>query len=595
MLDIMTHSPGRSPSTEHRRSQHEAKTPPPRKQKAAKSQRHHVPEAFLEGYQQRPSFMFVPMSNEAGGRSKVVAEHRSSAKAHVMHDFQWRTAGQRLNSWKMSTPKTYSLAPKTPTMIATTKQQPTPQLVVGWENITVSRDAPERQIPVKAQDASTLDSSTPLSSQRATDVASTRTLASSRSFRSQFPRLHPQPGRNSRLDVFSTMPIDIQEWDQTLIHRWLNYDRIPWCPVNGQSQWIPFVTHSRLLLHTNLYCWGMHWHGKLTGVDQDTFLRENPQILEHKVAAIQMMNENLASGTGISYDMLAAVCIFINVSLQFLSKDEASRHMKGLEAMVKMHGGLDNLSSIGTVGVLLQRMISWNDLFYCELFAGSMRFSTLPRFEEAFQSTYASIIDDPVTHLEPFQPRFAGDLPHEVKRLLNEIQLVCDDLQSQPFNTRSVAERTIMHDTLLRFERRLCLATRITALMTNESGTASLNDTKWRAIAYASLMYVHHHIRGHPLHWPQFPALLVQLRHELSLTSNGTWSDVPTLHIWMLAVGCWVSQGANWIAEILANACRAMGCFSRENFYAVLSSGPSLGQADEEKFKAVWEMVIWRL
>jgi hypothetical protein len=593
MLDIMTHSPGRSPSTGHRRPTQDGKAPSTKRKQKTKSQGRQIPDAFLEGYQQRPSFMFVPMSNEAGGRSKVVAEHRASAKAHVMHDFQRRTAGQRLNSWKMTTPKTYSLAPKTPNMMASDMRQPTSQPVVGWENMTVNKDLPERRVALKIQNVSTSDSSTPVSSQRATNVASTRTFTSSQSSESRFSGLYLQPERNSRLDVFSTMPIDIQAWDQTLIHRWLNYDRIPWCPVNGQSQWIPFVTHSSLLLHTNLYCWGMHWHGKLTGVDSDIFLRENPQILEHKGAAIQMMNEKLASGIGISYELLAAVCIFINVSLQFMDKDEASRHMKGLEAMVRMHGGLDNLSSIGTVGVLLQRMTSWNDLFYVELFGGGLRFSTLPRFEEAFQSTYASVVDDPVTHLEPFQPRFAGDLAQEVTMLLREIQLVCDDLQSRPFDPRTVPEKTVLHDTLLRFERRLCLATRITTL--NPNNTTPTLGSLWRAIAYAALMYVHHHIRGHPLHSPQFPALLVHLRHELHLTGDECWHDIPALRIWTLAVGCWVSQGATWTAELLANVCRAMGCFSWEDFQTVLSLGPSLEESDEDKFRAVWGQVVRRL
>ena len=338
-----------------------------------------------------PTFMFVPMSSEPGRRAKIHPDSRASAKAHVMHDYQRKTAEKRLADWKMSTPKTYSLAPRessveAPAPISTVP----PQEVVGWETVVFQGDDVQSE-----GDAKHSSSEKSISRRKAPSPLrlSSHTSLQSSTFRHlnhyTVQVIPIQPRGSTTFDVFQALPLQLQAWDETLIARWLKYDRIPWCPVNGQSRWIPYVTNSPVLLHTNLYCWGMHWHGKLEGADQLIFLHRNPQILEHKIAAIQIINTSIASQTAVLDEVLAAVAIFINVSLQFLNREEAASHMAGLETLVKLRGGLDSLSELGPIGVLLQRMISWNDLFYVEIFGGDLRFQTLPRWDEAWQAVYS--------------------------------------------------------------------------------------------------------------------------------------------------------------------------------------------------------------
>ncbi|OAL29638.1 hypothetical protein AYO22_02052 [Fonsecaea multimorphosa] len=546
-----------------------------------------------------PDFMFIPMSAEPGARARIQPEFRAPAKAHVMYDYQRKTAEHRSAKWKMSTPTTYAIAPKVPLPgLLVPEQSVQPSLVLRERRTTRKKD--RRRPKRKARTSMTELPSSDDSGQSPLGALSFTLLDGA--VHSRFihygprPAIPRQPGGSNLMDVFSALPIQVKPWDETLITRWLNYDRIPWCPVNGQSQWVPFVTNSPMLLHTNLYSWGMHWHGKLTGTDQEVFLYQNPRILEHKIAAIQLINAHLVSSTAVTDEALAAVSMFINVSLQFLNRDEAARHMAGLEALVKLRGGLETLSRMGTVGVLLQRMISWNDLFFVELFGGNLRFSLLPRWEEAWKSVYAPIVDDPVTHLEPLQARFSGDLALEMTTLLREIQIVCDDVQARPLATLTTAEKTLRHDNLFRFERRLCLATRITTVqehvyMNLQSGGSGNDDPMWRTVAYAALMYVHHHMRGHALHWSQFPALVVQLRNELSFVQAASWEAVPALQLWVLAVGSWVSQCEQWVVASLADACRAQGYASWDEFDGILKQCVHLGTEDERKFRIVWEQV----
>ncbi|ETI20653.1 hypothetical protein G647_06995 [Cladophialophora carrionii CBS 160.54] len=542
-----------------------------------------------------PDFMFIPMSSEPGRRATIRPDLRASAKAHVMHDYKRKTAEKRLAEWKISTPKNFSQTPKEPLPEAPAFGPPTafPQKVLSWQMVEFQTEEIQSESEAKAASRKTTQSERPGHwSQQMSSLVSPQTSAAT-VFKSQSAPIFTQPRGSNLLDVFSALPIQVQPWDETLITRWLNYDRIPWCPVNGQSQWIPFVTHSPVLLHTNLYCWGMHWHGKLTGTDQRIFLHQNPQILEHKIVAIQMINAFLESHATISDEILAAVAIFINISLQFLDRDEAARHMVGLGTLLRLRGGLESLSRMGTVGVLLQRMISWNDLFFVELFGGNLRFSLLPRWDEAWKAVYEPLFADPVTHLEPLQARFAGDPAHEVMSLLREMQVVCCDIQARPLEMLTTVERTLRHDNLFRFERRLCLATRITPMLHHTQIRAQENNnTMWRAVAYAALMYVHHHMRpGYALHWAQFRALSVQLRGELFSTNAESWDAVPALHLWVLAVGSWVSQREDWILNMLADACRARECETWNRFETILKLCPNIGSVDDERFRIVWDAV----
>ncbi|KAG9792197.1 hypothetical protein KCU88_g911, partial [Aureobasidium melanogenum] len=368
------------------------------------------------------------------------------------------------------------------------------------------------------------------------------------------------------MDIFHALPIMLTPWDETLISRWLNYDRIPWCPINGQSEWIPFMINNAMLLHTNLYCWGMHFHAKLTEADATTFFRENPRILEHKVTAIHLMNRHLsttsacngATAVVATDEILAAVSIMANIELGFQSRDEAARHMQGLETLLHMRGGMHCLSGVGKVGALLQRVISWNDMLCVELFGGTLRFPSQLPLGDGGYGYIAS--DDAVCHLEPLQPRFAGNLQREVEGLMGEIHAICDETQARPMTTLTPADKLVRHDVLLRLERRLCMATRITSVSASLSRLQRTNaaciDEMWRAVACAALMYVHHHVRDHSLHWPQFPALVTQFHGHYSLsvanTQPGGGSDQPwdllpaSLHLWVLAVGSVLQPTNDW-------------------------------------------------
>ncbi|EHY54322.1 hypothetical protein HRR83_008096 [Exophiala dermatitidis] len=553
------------------------------------------------------------MSGRPGLGSGIQPGLRSRAKAHVMHDHQRKSTHKRGSVWKVTTPDTFGLLSK-----KEPKQSDSADLSTGVKASGARARMELLELTMRGHHA--IVSRTMTNDFHETDKqdAACRHKAplgptSGLNLSSLLQRLtiDTQPRGSTQMDIFHALPIMLTPWDETLISRWVNYDRIPWCPINGQSEWIPFIVNNAMLLHTNLYCWGMHFHAKLTEADATTFFKENPRILEHKVTAIHLMNRHLsttsacngATAVVATDEILAAVSIMANIELGFQSRDEAARHMQGLETLLHMRGGMHCLSGVGKVGALLQRVISWNDMLCVELFGGTLRFPSQLPLGDGGYGYIAS--DDAVCHLEPLQPRFAGNLQREVEGLLGEIHAICDETQARPMTTLTPADKLVRHDVLLRLERRLCMATRITSVSASLSRLQRTNaaciDEMWRAVACAALMYVHHHVRDHSLHWPQFPALVTQFHGHYSLsvanTQPGGGSDQPwdllpaSLHLWALAVGSVVSRHETRMINALADACRVRGCVTWAAFSSMLDQCPSLGEPDTVKFKSVWTMV----
>jgi hypothetical protein len=191
-----------------------------------------------------PKFMFVPMSSEPGRRAKVQPGLRASAKAHVMHDYQRKTAEKRLADWKLSTPASYLSAPSS-NSIGTAIEQGSSvpsQIVAGWEPVVF--EAPYAQGPRKSPSPESSSRparrATPSVPQRSSPAKSPAD-PSNRPSQHLLPAFVSQPRGSGMLNPFHTFPIEIHTWDEVLITRWLNYDRIPWCPVNvSRSECAPF-------------------------------------------------------------------------------------------------------------------------------------------------------------------------------------------------------------------------------------------------------------------------------------------------------------------------------------------------------------------
>jgi hypothetical protein len=115
-------------------------------------------------------------------------------------------------------------------------------------------------------------------------------------------------------------------------------------------------------------------------------------------------------------------------------------------------------------------------------------------------------------------------------------------------------------------------------------------------IALATLVYVHHFLRGNPLTYRHFDTLLPILVMGLSRSScmNELRFSAPVIHLWLLAVGAVTSQRQNHLHQIclrlLSDLCLYRG-FTRTTFLAGLKSFLWCGAVDEGRYGALWQKV----
>lgn len=391
----------------------------------------------------------------------------------------------------------------------------------------------------------------------------------------------------SRLDPLNVLPFVLSRRDEQLLDRFQHWETESWCPVNGRGVWFSYAIRDELLFHATMYHWGVHFSTKI-----NDFYFNNPEILVHKLSSFRMINERLGSGEEtVTHETLAAVAAIVNVEISFGSREEAKKHMRGLETMIEMKGGIEMLT--GSMGGVLQRFIGWNDLNYSELSGSQMLFA---------KDCIYSDKDDCLSQSPCFRQSISGidygplvwqKLQGEVINLLHEVRILCEDVNSRTFRHLQERERIKRSDVFHRIEREL----RNLAFIENEeSSLETPSDRMWRTTALAGLMYVHHMLRMLPLGYRQFNSLSLDLQTALAMTGDarGVWKNAPEILIWALTTGTIISASRmehGWYVERLASVCQDVGYSSWNRYRQKMKSFLWVDRLDDERYRKVWDQV----
>jgi hypothetical protein len=396
----------------------------------------------------------------------------------------------------------------------------------------------------------------------------------------------------SRNDPFDTLPARLNSSDEILLSRFRTIERWPWCPINGQGLWPQFAYSDQLVFHATMYSFGMHFkcrtHPGVTVpvLDPETDMR----IIQHKLAAISLVNDRLSDERqAVSDGCIAAVATLTNMALVLDSQEEAKKHMQGLHAVINMRGGLLSLGN--GVQTHLQRLISFNDLIYSELFDEELRF---PPLVEVWNEAW-STLDEPedsgsLPGLGRSELEYFRILPHPVLEVLEDIRQLCYTERTKPLHQADEAARMIRGDLCLQLERRLRL------IIQSEAPPSSnaIDGTFWRATAIAALIHVHRSLRGNPLRYRHFQVLTTQL-YDTLLTMDEDLPELdfaPTLAIWILSTGVFTSTNAvvrSEFLEMLRKACLRFALVDWQAFHWTVSKFLWTGEADEERYRELWE------
>jgi hypothetical protein len=389
-----------------------------------------------------------------------------------------------------------------------------------------------------------------------------------------------------KIDVFGVLPVQMEEGDETSLLLFHQYDRYPWCPINGQSSWPSFAISDQLVFHATLFSWGMHFRHRRPVPDP----REDMKTLRHKGAAISLINSRLSDSNQAANDeTVAAVAALTNIALVFDSYSEASKHMAGLWAIVQMRGGLASLKS--SVQQHLQRLISWDDLIYSEVFDEKLRFPPIEVWDESWgtlerrQTTSGSL-----PGLSRAELRVAGVPYHYVVDLLHDMRELCETEQSSPLRMTNDQGRMRRADMFHRIERKLWVILQGDTVPGNNRWEA----TVWRAVSLSALLFTHHYLRGNPLKYRHFNVLSTQL-YDTLLTMDQDLTELdfaPTLLIWVLSTGAVTTSLSPVVHSsfmfMLGRACAKYGLLDYDRFQWTLSQFLWTGEADDARYSNLW-------
>jgi hypothetical protein len=389
-----------------------------------------------------------------------------------------------------------------------------------------------------------------------------------------------------RIDVFRVLPVQLDEADEASLQLFQQYDRYPWCPINGQNSWSSFAVSDQLVFHATMFSWGMHFRHRRPIPDP----QEEMKTLQHKVAAISLINDRLSNSDQAANDeTVAAVAALTNIALVIDSYPEASKHMAGLWAIVEMRGGLSSLAS--GVQQHLQRLISWNDLIYSEVFDEKLRFPPIEVWDESWGTLRRRNLPGSLPGLSRAELRAAGVPHHEVLHLLNDMRDLCDAEQTSPLRMTSDEGRMRRGDMFHRLERKL----RVIIQGSTSAGNSRWDATVWRAVSIAALIFTHHHLRGNPLKYRHFNVLSMQL-YDALLTMDEDLIELdfaPALLIWVLSTGAVVTTAMGAVHAsfvfMLGKVCIRYGLADYDRFRWMLGQFLWTGEADEARYSRLWQ------
>jgi hypothetical protein len=350
----------------------------------------------------------------------------------------------------------------------------------------------------------------------------------------------------SGLDPFGVLPLNLTAGEEQLLSRFSHYQKWPWCPVSGQNLWPRFALSGKLIFSTTMYAWSMAFRSRLTGSNLSTWLENNPEVLKHKLTTIRLVNRSLQDvKTAVNDQTVAAVAALANIELVFEGRCETTTyHMKGLRDLVALRGGLHTLRT--PLQGLIRRLISWTDLIYAGLYEQRLHFPRVELWDVGWQTLdQLSLPGSPVC-LAPIQIKQSGIADHEVIEILEITRQLSLAYRRRPPRYEAEPHRMQHADKCMALETRLNGIIHSTSLPSPFPGDPWSRPV-WRSTALATMLYVHHFLRGVPLNMPQFQVWTEQLQEALSEPQDafGQLAFAKALLLWILSVGSIASTVAN--------------------------------------------------
>ena len=400
---------------------------------------------------------------------------------------------------------------------------------------------------------------------------------------------------SDKLDAFNCLPFSLMPGEEQLLDRFQTYQRWPWCPVSGQSLWSKFAITDELVFHASLYTWAIHFARRFVREDTDEWLLKH-HLLEHKIAALHLINERLAEETEAYSDgTLAAVGALTTLEVMYGSRAESEKHMEGLVAIVNLRGGIDTLNT--GPQLLIQRLITWSDMIAVRRYGTTYRLPPMT-IGRSDQGAWQEVTDTErgLPGLSEAELKLLGVPKHEsLTTLLSIQQLACleEDVPLTSLNHTDLQHRA---DTFTQLDQRL----HVIVESTKSTHADEWATTVWRAISLTEILYLHTFLAGCPVMYTPYEDTLQDLRRVIEGmdVSLPQLDFSPHLKVWMFYVAVILSESLvdtnECFLERLVFACQRWR-LDKARLKSLLKEFIWRGPSDELQFGDLWQEIGHRL
>ncbi|KAM3066818.1 hypothetical protein ACMFMG_011889 [Clarireedia jacksonii] len=347
----------------------------------------------------------------------------------------------------------------------------------------------------------------------------------------------------SRLDPFDSLAVVLDARSERLLDHYQTMYTTNSIAINSDGTFFSTAAADAAMLHSILYLIALHY-------DIKRGMAESHESLHHGGEALSIINKRLRdSETDIRDSTISSVALLVNKENLAGKYDVAVVHMQGLQKMVSLRGGVENLKGIH------QRIVAWSDLCHSNVWEKQPAFSYL---------------NPPLPKTSYLIPDLSEEpLPEET----NELRKVVDDLRVLSSHMDSTNPAKISRT----FTSALIYSTEYKLLDFNSSPPSHPAQTSTLIsislpLRTALHLYLYLTIRDIPPTQQLIQRLLQRLRDSLEPQIPGFWTANRERRIWLLWILFVASMAATtaedrfWWTRGVQTVCGILGVKEKGEF-----------------------------
>ncbi|KAK9249664.1 hypothetical protein V1507DRAFT_469999 [Lipomyces tetrasporus] len=298
------------------------------------------------------------------------------------------------------------------------------------------------------------------------------------------------------------LPIPMNTMTQELLHFYQFDMRTNSFALNPEGDWFTIARSNPAALHAFLSTIAVLRNLHL-GIGDST------AVSHHRSEAVRFINRELNATGQLSDVLIAAAAVLVNAEAVESNFERASVHMRGLVAMVQLHGGLENFQRSKS----LQRVITWADFCYASTWCLPLSFPLLKSLSSPVLNSNSTAFQPNAHEKMSLQHLDIVDPHISVLKLLAMLRSISEAISAFP---DVGGDRVAIGNSIYVAEYEL-----LSLQLPRPGRITDVIDIS-ECVRLAELLYLHLAIRELPLNAHRHRGLVERLFHSLLQTQDLT-------------------------------------------------------------------------